>query len=69
MGGMALLTVSDLRVHFFARTGIAPVVDGIDFTVRARETLGLVGESGSGKTMASLSVLRLVPPPARIVGG
>jgi len=64
-----LLRVSDLRVHFFTRGGVAPVVDGADFTVRPRETLGLVGESGSGKTMASLAVLRLVPPPARIVGG
>jgi oligopeptide/dipeptide ABC transporter ATP-binding protein len=64
-----LLTVDDLRVHFFSRAGVAPVVDGLDFTVRPRETVGLVGESGSGKTMASLAVLRLVPPPARIVGG
>jgi oligopeptide/dipeptide ABC transporter ATP-binding protein len=64
-----LLSVDDLRVHFFSRSGVAPVVDGLDLTVRPRETVGLVGESGSGKTMASLSVLRLVPPPARIVGG
>ena len=64
-----LLSVNDLRVHFFTRTGVAPVVDGIDFSIAPRETLGLVGESGSGKTMASLAVLRLVPPPARITGG
>ncbi len=64
-----LLTVDGLRVHFFSRSGVAPVVDGIDFAIRPQETLGLVGESGSGKTMASLAVLRLVPPPARIVGG
>jgi len=64
-----LLTVDVLKVHFFTQSGVAPAVDGIDFTVRPRETLGLVGESGSGKTMASLAVLRLVPPPARIVAG
>ena len=64
-----LLTVEGLRVHFFTQAGVAPAVDGIDFTVGPRETLGLVGELGSGKTMASLAVLRLVPPPARIVGG
>jgi oligopeptide/dipeptide ABC transporter ATP-binding protein len=64
-----LLSVDDLRVHFFSRSGVAPVVDGLDLTVRPRETVGLVGESGSGKTMASLAVLRLVPPPARVVGG
>jgi oligopeptide/dipeptide ABC transporter ATP-binding protein len=64
-----LLTVEGLRVHFFTKSGVAPVVDGIDFTIGPRETLGLVGESGSGKTMASLAILRLVPPPARVVGG
>jgi oligopeptide/dipeptide ABC transporter ATP-binding protein len=64
-----LLTVDGLQVHFFTQAGVAPAVDGIDFTIGPRETLGLVGESGSGKTMASLAVLRLVPPPARIVGG
>ena len=64
-----LLTVDGLKVHFFTQSGIAPAVDGIDFAIRPRETLGLVGKSGSGKTMASLAVLRLVPPPARIVGG
>jgi oligopeptide/dipeptide ABC transporter ATP-binding protein len=64
-----LLTVANLKVHFFTQAGVAPAVDGIDFAIRPSETLGLVGESGSGKTMASLAVLRLVPPPARIVGG
>jgi oligopeptide/dipeptide ABC transporter ATP-binding protein len=64
-----LLTVDGLKVHFITQAGVAPAVDGIDFTIQPRETLGLVGESGSGKTMASLAVLRLVPPPARIVGG
>lgn len=65
----ALLTVEGLQVHFFTRAGVVPAVDGIDLSVAPRETVGLVGESGSGKTMASLAVLRLVPPPARIVGG
>src|SRR5579863_8987931 len=64
-----LLNVRNLKVHFFTQAGVAPAVDGIDFRVNPRETLGLVGESGSGKTMASLAVLRLVPPPARIVSG
>jgi oligopeptide/dipeptide ABC transporter ATP-binding protein len=64
-----LLNVRNLKVHFFTQAGVAPAVDGIDFRVNPRETLGLVGESGSGKTMASLAVLRLVPPPACIVSG
>ncbi len=64
-----LLQVRDLRVHFFTRDGIARAVDGVDFHVERGETLGIVGESGSGKTVTSLALLRLVPPPARIVGG
>jgi oligopeptide/dipeptide ABC transporter ATP-binding protein len=45
-------------------------VDGISFSLRQGETLGIVGESGCGKTMTALSLLRLIPKPAaRIVSG
>ena len=64
-----LLEVRDLKVHFFTRDGVARAVDGVDYHVDRGETLGIVGESGSGKTVSSLALLRLVPPPARIVGG
>jgi oligopeptide/dipeptide ABC transporter ATP-binding protein len=60
-----VLEVADLCTHFRAEGGVVKAVDGIDFTLRAGEVLGIVGESGSGKTVASLSVLGLVPvPPA-----
>ena len=65
----ALLAVRGLKVHFPVREGVVRAVDGIDLHVAAGESLGIVGESGSGKTVASLSLLRLPPPPARIVAG
>ena len=65
-----LLTVEGLAVHFFTRVRCRAGGRWRRFRRSApRETLGIVGESGSGKTVASLAVLRLVPPPARIVGG
>jgi oligopeptide/dipeptide ABC transporter ATP-binding protein len=65
-----ILDVKDLYTYIFSRWGVVRAVDGVSFSVRAGETLGIVGESGCGKTMTSLSLLRLIPrPAARIVGG
>ena len=64
-----LLSVERLKVHFPTRDGPVQAVDGVDFQVAPAQTLGIVGESGSGKTVSSLALLRLVPPPARIVAG
>ena len=64
-----LLEVCDLQTHFFTDRGVAKAVDGVTFSVNAGETLCLVGESGCGKSVTSLSILRLVSPPGRIVGG
>lgn len=65
-----ILNVKDLKTYFFTRRGTVKAVDGVSFTLREGETLGLVGESGCGKSITALSILRLVPKPAgRIVGG
>jgi oligopeptide/dipeptide ABC transporter ATP-binding protein len=68
--GDVVLQVEDLHTYCFTRWGTVRAVDGVSFSVRQGETLGIVGESGCGKTMTSLSILRLVPrPAARIVQG
>ncbi len=62
----ALLDVQALRIAFPSATADVRVVDGVDFTVAAGETVCLVGESGCGKSMTALSLLRLVPSPGQI---
>ena len=64
-----VLSLRDLKTHFFTRRGVAKAVDGVSLDLRPGETLGVVGESGSGKTVTSLSILRLVPLPGKIVSG
>jgi len=64
-----LLTVTDLKTHFFTEEGVVKAVDGVDFHVNEGEVLGLVGESGCGKSVTSLSIMRLISPPGRVVSG
>ena len=64
-----LLEVKDLQTHFLTRAGVVRAVDGVSLHLDRGELLGLVGESGCGKSVTALSVLRLVAPPGRIVGG
>ena len=64
-----ILEVDGLQTHFFTRDGIVKAVDGVSYAVDEGETLAVVGESGCGKSVSALSILRLVAPPGRIVGG
>ncbi|GBC82931.1 Oligopeptide transport ATP-binding protein OppD [bacterium HR10] len=64
-----MLEVRDLRTYFFTDRGVVKAVEGVSFSIAPGRTLGLVGESGCGKSVTALSLMRLVPPPGRIVGG
>jgi oligopeptide/dipeptide ABC transporter ATP-binding protein len=66
---MPLLDVCGLRTSFFLEAGEARAVEDVSFALEPGRVLGLVGESGCGKSMTALSLMRLVPPPGRIVGG
>ena len=63
-----ILEVEQLRTRFRAGNGVVSVVDGVDFSIRAGETLGVVGESGCGKSVTSLSIMRLLPPNGKSEG-
>jgi peptide/nickel transport system ATP-binding protein len=63
-----LLELTGLRVSVPDDGSHRVVVDRMDLTIGAGESLGLVGESGSGKTMTARAVLRLLPPGARVEG-
>ena len=64
-----LLVVDALRTHFSTRAGVVRAVDDVSFTVGSGEVVALVGESGSGKSMTGYSIMGLIDPPGRIVGG
>ncbi|MCL7749878.1 ABC transporter ATP-binding protein [Halalkalibacter alkaliphilus] len=64
-----ILEVRDLRTSFFTENFEVKAVDGVNFSVPKGKTLGVVGESGSGKSITSLSILRLIQNPGKVVGG
>ena len=63
------LTVEGLTCHFKLRGEDKAAITNVSFTVRPGEFVGIVGETGSGKSVTLRSVLRLLPPNARIVSG
>jgi oligopeptide/dipeptide ABC transporter ATP-binding protein len=64
-----MLEVKNLKTYFYTEDGVVKAVDGVDFTVRRGEVLGLVGESGCGKSVTSLSIMRLIGSPGKVVDG
>jgi peptide/nickel transport system ATP-binding protein/oligopeptide transport system ATP-binding protein len=71
---MTLLSVEDLHTHFISRDldnqiRTARALNGVSFSLDAGRVLGLVGETGAGKSLTATSVMGLLRPPARVVGG
>lgn len=65
-----LIQVKDLKVEYDTDAGVVYAVNGLNFEIEKKHTLGLVGETGAGKTTTALSILNLVPnPPGVITGG
>ena len=63
-----VLEVKNLSIAFPEQHGEVNIVDGVSFSVRPGETMGLVGESGCGKSISSMAVMGLLPPSARLSG-
>lgn len=66
---MALLEVKDLRTSFFTDAGEVKAVNGISFNLDHSKVLGIVGESGSGKSVTAYSIMQILAPTGKIVGG
>ncbi|RLG60408.1 ABC transporter ATP-binding protein [Candidatus Geothermarchaeota archaeon] len=66
---MRLLEIKDLKVYYFVRDGVIKAIDGIRLWMDKGESLGVVGESGSGKSTLAAAIMRLIPPPGKIVEG
>lgn len=64
-----LLEVHNLKTYFFIEEGVVKAVDGVDFSIRPGEVLGLVGESGCGKSVTALSIMGLVGKPGKVMEG
>lgn len=64
-----MLDVIDLKTYYTTLSGMVRAVDGVSFNIEKGESMGLAGESGCGKTTIALSILRILPPGGRIVGG
>ena len=64
-----LLAIRNLKTYFYTEDGVVRAVDGVDLEVYPGEVLGVVGESGCGKSVTSLSVMRLIGQPGKVIEG
>ena len=66
---MALLEVKNLQTSFFTDAGEVKAVNDVSFSLDRGKVLGIVGESGSGKSVTAYSILQILAPAGKIVGG
>lgn len=66
---MPLLEVRGLRTHFFTDRGVVKAVDDVSFELDKGGSVGVMGESGCGKSTLAYSIMKIVPPPGRILEG
>ncbi|MFC3087269.1 ABC transporter ATP-binding protein [Tabrizicola soli] len=66
---MTLLSVKNLTVAFFGRSGTVNAIEDVSLELEPGEILGMVGESGAGKSMTGAAIIGLIEPPGRISAG
>ena len=66
---MPLLDVQNLTTHYLTLRGPVKAVESVSFQINKGEIMGLAGESGCGKTTVALSILKILPPGGKILGG
>lgn len=64
-----LIKVNNLKTYFYADEEVSKAVDNVSFRIKKGETVCIVGESGCGKSVTSLSIMRLINEPGKIVSG
>jgi oligopeptide/dipeptide ABC transporter ATP-binding protein len=61
--------LQDVKTYFYLDEGVLKALEGLNLTISKKQTLGVIGESGCGKSVAAQSILRIVPPPGKVVDG
>ncbi|MED3907566.1 ATP-binding cassette domain-containing protein, partial [Geobacillus thermodenitrificans] len=69
MANSNLLEIKDLKTSFLTERGLVTAVDGVSFSIKPGETLGVVGESGCGKSVTAASIMRLLNKDSTIYEG
>ncbi|MCK4310597.1 MAG: ABC transporter ATP-binding protein [Methanomicrobia archaeon] len=66
---MGIIEIENLKIYYKTVKGYVKAVENVSFNIEKGETMGLVGESGCGKTTIGMSIMRLLPRNAKIIGG